>query len=117
MPDEYEVVVYKTKKQMKAKIEALELNNEEKSILKAYFDNTPFGCTVFAPINTLKNKLAGADVDFDACMSDMSELKHILVEKRMQDVKDLGYCTFISYNDINRADNNNEEDELAGLDC
>jgi len=117
MPDEYEVVVYKTKKQMKAKIEALELNNEEKSILKAYFDNTPFGCTVFAPINTLKNKLAGADVDFDACMSDMSELKHILVEKRMQDVKDLGYCTFISYNDINRAENNNEEDELAGLDC
>lgn len=117
MPDEYEVVVYKTKKQMKAKIEALEVSNEVKATLKAYFDNTPYGCTVFAPINTLKNKLAGADVDFDACMSDMSELKHILVEKRMKDAKDLGYCTFISYANIDRTANNNEDDELAGLDC
>ena len=111
MPDEYEVVVYKTKKQMKAKIEALPLSNEEKDVLKAYFDNTPWGCTVFAPINTLKNKLAGADVDFDACMSDMSELKHILVEKRMQDAKDLGYCTFISYENIDRV-KLAEDDEL-----
>ena len=117
MADEYEVIVYKTRKQMQAKIEALELNNDEKAILKAYFDNTPWGCTVFAPINTLKNKLAGADVDFDACMSDMSELKHILVEKRMQDAQDLGYCTFISYKDIDRtAVQSDEYDELADMD-
>ena len=117
MADEYEVIVYKTRKQMQAKIEALELNNDEKAILKAYFDNTPWGCTVFAPINTLKNKLAGADVDFDACMSDMSELKHILVEKRMKDAQDLGYCTFISYTDIDRAAVQADEyDELADMD-
>lgn len=116
MPDEYEVVVYKTKKQMAAKIEALPLSNDEKEVLLAYFNRTPWGCTVFAPINSLKNKLAGADVDFDACMSDMSELKHILVNKRMKDAKELGYLTFISYKDIKRNTVEDEEDELSSLD-
>lgn len=116
MPDEYEVVVYKTKKQMQAKIEALPLSNDEKEVLLAYFNRTPWGCTVFAPINSLKNKLAGADVDFDACMSDMSELKHILVNKRMKDAKELGYLTFISYKDIKRNTVEDEEDELSSLD-
>jgi hypothetical protein len=89
-----------------------------KKTLKAYFDNTPWGCTVFAPVNTLKNKLAGADVDFDACMSDMSELKNILVEERMAHPNELGYCTFISYKDIEREEQKEEsiEDELNSLD-
>jgi hypothetical protein len=117
MPDEYEVVVYKTRKQMMNKIKAV-ASNEDKEVLLQYFNRTPWGCTVFAPINTLKNKLAGADVDFDACMSDMSELKDILVERRMKDTMNLGKCVFISYNDIDRkaiAAAKNEEDEAA--DC
>ena len=101
---------------MAAKIEALPLSNDEKEVLLAYFNRTPWGCTVFAPINSLKNKLAGADVDFDACMSDMSELKHILVNKRMKDAKELGYLTFISYKDIKRNTVEDEEDELSSLD-
>lgn len=118
-PDEYEVIVYQTENQIKAKIEkATAGNNKMKKTLKAYFDNTPWGCTVFAPVNTLKNKLAGADVDFDACMSDMSELKNILVEERMAHPNELGYCTFISYKDIKREEQKEEsiEDELNSLD-
>lgn len=118
-PDEYEVIVYQTENQIKAKIEkAAAGNNKMKRTLKAYFDNTPWGCTVFAPVNTLKNKLAGADVDFDACMSDMSELKNILVEERMAHPNELGYCTFISYKDIEREEYKEEsiEDELNSLD-
>lgn len=118
-PDEYEVIVYQTENQIKAKIEkATAGNNKMKKTLKAYFDNTPWGCTVFAPVNTLKNKLAGADVDFDACMSDMSELKNILVEERMAHPNELGYCTFISYKDIEREEYKEEsiEDELNSLD-
>ena len=118
-PDEYEVIVYQTENQIKAKIEkATAGNNKMKKTLKAYFDNTPWGCTVFAPVNTLKNKLAGADVDFDACMSDMSELKNILVEERMAHPNELGYCTFISYKDIEREEHKEEsiEDELNDLD-
>lgn len=118
-PDEYEVIVYQTENQIKAKIEkAAAGNNKMKRTLKAYFDNTPWGCTVFAPVNTLKNKLAGADVDFDACMSDMSELKNILVEERMAHPNELGYCTFISYKDIEREEHKEEsiEDELNDLD-
>lgn len=118
-PDEYEVIVYQTENQIKAKIEkATAGNNKMKKTLKAYFDNTPWGCTVFAPVNTLKNKLAGADVDFDACMSDMSELKNILVEERMAHPNELGYCTFISYKDIEREEHKEEsiEDELNSLD-
>lgn len=118
-PDEYEVIVYQTENQIKAKIEkATAGNNKMKKTLKAYFDNTPWGCTVFAPVNTLKNKLAGADVDFDACMSDMSELKNILVEERMAHPNELGYCTFISYKDIEREEQKEEsiEDELNDLD-
>ena len=118
-PDEYEVIVYQTENQIKAKIEkATAGNNKMKRTLKAYFDNTPWGCTVFAPVNTLKNKLAGADVDFDACMSDMSELKNILVEERMAHPNELGYCTFISYKDIEREEHKEEsiEDELNSLD-
>jgi hypothetical protein len=55
----------------------------------------------------MKNKLAGADVDFDATLTDMSELKHILIKARLEEQKDkLGYmgkCVFISYKDIDRT--------------
>lgn len=121
MPKEYEIIVYQTKRQIRNKIEAavseLELNNEEKESminkLVAYFEYTPWGCTVYAPVNAMKNKLAGADVDFDATMCDMSELKHILIEERLNNKGFMGECTFISYKDINRQPKEEKVQEVA----
>ena len=113
MADEYELIVYQTKNQMLNKIDAavskLDIDNDAKEELRAilvdYIEYAPFGCTIYAPINAMKNKLAGADIDFDAAMCDMSELKWILINKRIEEVKANGFmgkCTFISYNDIDR---------------
>ena len=112
-PREYEIVVYKTNRQIRNKIASLGLNNNMAKMLLAYFNNTPFGTTVYAPLNAMKNKLAGADCDFDATMCDMSELKHILInERRKQQETNPGFmgdCTFISYEDIDRTELNEEE--------
>lgn len=113
MPDEYELVVYQTQKQMNKKIDtavaALDVDNETKeeirTMLVDYIEYAPFGCTIYAPINAMKNKLAGADIDFDAAMCDMSELKWILINKRIEEAQTTGFmgkCVFISYKDINR---------------
>lgn len=115
MPDEYEIVYYMTEKQMKQRIadrlKAVK-NNKVKAELKArltrYVDNAAWGVTTYAPLNAMKNKLAGADVDFDATLTDMSDLKHILIKARLEEQKDkLGYmgkCVFISYKDIDRTE-------------
>ena len=112
-PREYEIVVYKTNRQIKNKIASLGLNNNMAKMLLAYFNNTPFGTTVYAPINAMKHKLAGADCDFDATMCDMSELKHILINERRKEQQTkpqyMGDCTFISYDDIDRTGLNKEE--------
>ena len=106
MPKEYEIIVYQTDRQMARKITNLELTNEQKKTIVDYFNNTPYGCTVYAPINAMKNKLAGADVDFDAAMCDMSEFKFILIDQRLKEQETnegfIGDCTFISYKDIDR---------------
>ena len=108
MPKEFEIVVYLTKKQVMNRIETTVKDNNDKKTLVAYFNNTPWGCTVYAPINSMKNKLAGADVDFDATMTDMSELKFILIDQRIKENKTrpgfMGYCTFISYKEIDRTE-------------
>ena len=107
MPKEFEIIVYLTRKQLMRKIKAVTNNNKDKQTLVEYFNNTPYGCTVYAPINAMKNKLAGADVDFDATMCDMSALKFILINQRLEQQKQnpgyMGDCTFISYEDVNRA--------------
>ena len=112
MPNEYEIVVYLTKKQIERRIKAIADNNDRKT-LKDYFDNTPYGCTVYAPINAMKNKLAGADVDFDATMTDMSDLKFILIDQRIKENESrpgfMGYCTFISYKNVNRTNLTKEQ--------
>ena len=114
-PREYELIVYKTRRQIensiKTKVAELGLENDEAvelvEALQEYFDNTPWGTTVYAPVNAMKNKLAGADCDFDATMCDMSELKWILINERIREQKTMpgfmGYCTYISYKDINRS--------------
>ena len=114
MPDEYEIVYYMTEKQMKQRIVdrlSAITNNKIKAELKArltrYVNNAAWGVTTYAPLNAMKNKLAGADVDFDATLTDMSDLKHILIKARLEEQKNnLGYmgkCVFISYKDIDRT--------------
>ena len=115
MPDEYEIIYYMTEKQMKQRIadrlKAVKSNKvkaELKARLTRYVDNAAWGVTTYAPLNAMKNKLAGADVDFDATLTDMSDLKHILIKARLEEQKDkLGYmgkCVFISYKDIDRTE-------------
>ena len=108
MPREYEIIVYLTRKQLMRKIKQVTKDNKDRETLREYFNNTPYGCTVYAPINAMKNKLAGADVDFDATMCDMSALKFILIDQRIKEQGTrpgfMGYCTFISYEDIDRKD-------------
>ena len=115
MPKEYEIVVYLTKKQLMRKIKAVTKDNKDRETLREYFNNTPYGCTVYAPINAMKNKLAGADVDFDATMTDMSALKFILIDQRIKEQNSrpgfMGYCTFISYNNIDRTDLQADEND------
>lgn len=107
MPREFEIVVYLTERQIANRIASLNITNDEKETLIEYFNTTPVGCTVYAPVNAMKNKLAGADVDYDATMTDMSELKWILINKRLEDQENkpgfMGDCTFISYKDIART--------------
>ena len=121
MPKEYEIIVYKTRKQMLNRIANLDTTNENKALLKEYVLDTPYGVTVYAPINAMKNKLAGADVDFDATMCDMSDLKWILINNRRKEQETkpgfMGECTFISYKDINRKPVEEQEvDPLADAD-
>ena len=116
MPKEYEIIVYLTKKQIEERIKAIANNNDRKT-LREYFNNTPYGCTVYAPINAMKNKLAGADVDFDATMCDMSELKFILIDQRRKGAEGfVGDCTYISYDRIeNRPSLSSLADECDEL--
>jgi hypothetical protein len=90
------------------------------NMLLAYFQNRPYGTTTFAPLNAMKNKLAGADCDFDATMTDMSELKFILINKRLEDQEKqpgfMGDCTFISYKDIVRTHLATNEDVFTDCD-
>lgn len=115
MPDEYEIIYYMTEKQMKQRIadrlktvKSNKVKAELKARLTRYVDNAAWGVTTYAPLNAMKNKLAGADVDFDATLTDMSDLKHILIKARLEEQKDkLGYmgkCVFISYKDIDRTE-------------
>jgi hypothetical protein len=101
MSKEYEIVVYLTKQQVLDRIAESNISNTDKAELKDYFLNTPWGCTVYAPINAMKNKLAGADCDFDATDIDMSELKYILMNERAKQRETIegfmGDCTIISY--------------------
>ena len=119
MPREFEIVVYLTRKQLMRKIKAVTNNNKDRETLVEYFNNTPYGCTVYAPINAMKNKLAGADVDFDATMTDMSALKFILIDQRLKEQNSrpgfMGYCTFISYKEVDRSELTIDENDDIDL--
>ena len=123
---EFEIIVYQTMKQIetsiKSRVAELGLDNKDAEamvdMLLAYFENRPYGTTTFAPLNAMKNKLAGLDCDFDAVMTDMSELKHILIEQRLEEQKSnpgyMGACTYISYKDVPRTEVKNVVEDTLG---
>lgn len=67
--------------------------------IKWYMNNIPFGVTLFAAFNFIKNKLAGMDVDFDAILAIFDECKEILLTEDA-----LNVLTFIDYEDLNKRD-------------
>ena len=125
-PKEYEIVVYLTMNQIKSAIETkvaeLGLDNKDAeamaNMLLAYFENRPYGTTTFCPLNAMKSKLAGLDCDFDAVMTDMSKLKHILIEKRLKEQEKqpgfMGDCVYISYKDVPRTEDKNVVEDTLG---
>lgn len=72
---------------------------------KQYCNQIPFGVTVFAGFNFIKNKLAGMDVDFDATLSVFDDTKEILLGRDEELDKALeNILTFIDYEDNSKAD-------------
>ncbi len=92
-PEEYEIIRYLTWQELQARIDKMKLTDEERKEVQKYWDRAQYGVTVYAPVNILKNKLAGMDIDFDGTAADFSELKEILlpIKKRVVD--------FIDYKD------------------
>ena len=67
-------------------------------MLKDYLDNIPFGVTIYAAFNFIKNKLAGMDVDFDATLAIFDEIKNILLTEDAENI-----LTYIDYFDTNQC--------------
>ena len=67
-------------------------------MLKDYLDNIPFGVTVYAAFNFIKNKLAGMDVDFDATLAIFDKIKNILLTEDAENI-----LTYIDYFDENQC--------------
>ena len=78
-PDEYEIIRYVTRAELAARLAKMDLDKTAMDEMYKYWNRAAYGVTVFAPINILKNRLAGMDIDYDACAADFSLLKEILI--------------------------------------
>ena len=103
--NEFLGVRYLTLKEYKErKNEALEeakakgASNWVLKLLKDYLENIPFGVTVYAAFNFIKNKLAGMDVDFDATLAIFDKIKNILLQEDAENI-----LTYIDYFDTNQC--------------
>ena len=67
--------------------------------VKQYMNQIPFGVTLYASFNFIKNKLAGMDVDFDATLAVFDSIKSILINKNAKNV-----LTYIDYKDLSKMD-------------
>ena len=72
-------------------IDNMKLEDDARCELQKYWDRAQYGVTVYAPINIMKNKLAGMDIDYDATASDFSELKEILLADKTRIVDFIDY--------------------------
>lgn len=90
-PEEYEIVRYLTKEELQQRIDNMTLSDDARIELQKYWDRSQYGVTIYAPINIMKNKLAGMDIDYDATASDFSELKEILLADKTRIVDFIDY--------------------------
>lgn len=105
--EEYEVVRYLTKAEILAliteKVSTLELDEKAAKVMtkkiRRYFFETSFGVVKLAPLNILKNKLAGMDTDYDAICS---IFENVFVEMAVNNTQAKGFngsTVYISYGD------------------
>lgn len=105
--EEYLGVRYLTLKEWRQRcakvLEAANIETEDAEELtehiKWYMNNIPFGVTLFASFNFIKNKLAGMDVDFDATLAVFDQVKSVLLNRKAENV-----LTYIDYEDTNSKD-------------
>lgn len=102
--EEYLGVRYLTLKEWRERCaKALAKMNKasEKEIdhMKQYMNQIPYGVTLYASFNFIKNKLAGMDVDFDATLAIFDEMKSILINEASRNI-----LTYIDYEDLSEAD-------------
>lgn len=90
-PEEYEIIRYLTREELQERIDRMKLDAKAKEEVQKYWDRSQYGVTVYAPINILKNKLAGMDIDFDATAADFSQLKEILLADKSRVVDFIDY--------------------------
>lgn len=107
--EEYEVVRYLTKQEVldiiNSKVVAVSATMDDKEVkaltkmLRKYFFETSFGVVKLAPLNILKNKLAGMDTDYDAICS---IFENVFVEMAVKTIQNKGFngsTVYISYGD------------------
>ena len=103
--EEYLGVRYLTLKEWRERcakaLAKMEGKASEKQIdhMKQYMNQIPFGVTLYASFNFIKNKLAGMDVDFDATLAIFDEMKAILINEASRNI-----LTYIDYEDESKAD-------------
>lgn len=103
--EEYLGVRYLTLKEWRQRCAAalakMEGKASEKEIdhMKQYMNQIPYGVTLYASFNFIKNKLAGMDVDFDATLAIFDEMKAILINEASRNI-----LTYIDYEDLSEAD-------------
>jgi hypothetical protein len=74
-------------------------SEEQIDHMKQYMNQIPYGVTLYASFNFIKNKLAGMDVDFDATLAIFDEMKEILINEASRNI-----LTYIDYEDQSKAD-------------
>lgn len=107
--EEYEVVRYLTKSEVLAiinsKVAMVSATMDEKEVkqltktLRRYFFETSFGVVKLAPLNILKNKLAGMDTDYDAICSIFERVFVDMAVNEIQNKCYNGSTVYISYGD------------------
>lgn len=90
-PEEYEIVRYLTRKELQNRIDRLKVSDENRKEIQKYWDRASYGITYYAPINILKHKLAGMDIDYDATAADLSKFKEVLLSDTTRVVDYIDY--------------------------
>ena len=95
---------------VKIALDTMKENNASDKLMdhfKQYCNQIPYGVTLFAAYNFIKNKLAGMDVDFDATLAIFDDAKEILINEFA-----VNRLTYIDYKDKTNADYSNIKTEI-----